>query len=149
MAVEKGYNRAQPAIQGKQSMSSRPEIDLAAPAVSNERVLSTAGRGTALITLVIGYLYTILTSPPELTPVNFLAFTALQGLYCAVFWWFIKNGSDRIIALLLVGLTLLTVATGGLSLTGLEWVSLFYLGTFGVFFRGTPFIGGITVCFLL
>src|SRR5258707_15146278 len=117
MAVEKGYNRAQPAIQGKQSMSSQPEIDLAAPAVSNERVLSTAGRGTALITLVIGYLYTILTSPPELTPVNFLAFTALQALYCAVLWWCIKNFSDRIIALRLVVRTLVTVASGGRSVT--------------------------------
>src|SRR5260221_4678539 len=149
MAIEKGYNRAQRAIQGKQSMSSRPEIDLAAPAVSNERVLSTAGRGTALITLVIGYLYTILTSPPELTPVNFLAFTALQGLYCAVLWWFIKNGSDRIIALLLVVLTLLTVATGGLSLTGLQWDWLLYLVTIVVYFMVLPLRVGIVVGILL
>src|SRR5260370_10008209 len=98
-------------------MSSQPEIDLAAPAVSNERVLATAGRGTALITLVIGYLYTILSSLPELTPVNFLAFTALQGLYFAVIWWFIKHGSDRIIAWLLCVLTLLIVTTGGFRLT--------------------------------
>src|SRR6266404_37252 len=149
MAVEKGYNRAQPAIQGKQSMSSQPEIDLAAPAVSNERVLSTAGRGTALITLVIGYLYTILTSPPELTPVNFLAFTALQGLYCAVLWWCIKNFSDRIIALLLVVLTLLTVATGGLSLTGLQWDWLLYLVTIVVYFMVLPLRVSIVAGILL
>src|SRR5260370_28749955 len=130
-------------------MSSQPEIDLAAPAVSNERVLATAGRGTALITLVIGYLYTILSSLPELTPVNFLAFTALQGLYCAVLWWFIKNGSDRIIALLLVVLTLLTVATGGLSLTGLQWDWLLYLVTIVVYFMVLPLRVGIVVGILL
>ena len=130
-------------------MSSQPEIDLAAPAVSNERVLSTAGRGTALITLVIGYLYTILTSPPELTPVNFLAFTALQGLYCAVLWWCIKNFSDRIIALLLVVLTLLTVATGGLSLTGLQWDWLLYLVTIVVYFMVLPLRVSIVAGILL
>lgn len=149
MAVEKGYNWALPAIQGKISMSSQPEIDLAAPALSNERVLATAGRGSALITLVIGYLYTILTSPPGLTPVNFLAFTALQVLYCAVLWWCIKNFSDRIIALLLVVLTLLTVATGGLSLTGLQWDWLLYLVTIAIYFMVLPLRVGIVAGSLL
>jgi signal transduction histidine kinase len=149
MAEEKGYNRAQPAIQGKISMSSQPEIDLGAPAVSPERVLATAGRSTALITLVVGYLYTILTSPPGLTPVNFLVFTALQVLYCAVLWWFIKNFSDRIIALLLIALTLLTVATGGLSLTGLQLDWLLYLVTISVYFMVLPLRVGIVAGILL
>jgi signal transduction histidine kinase len=116
-------------------MSSQQEIDLAAPFVSVERALSTAGVSITFITLAIGYLLTILTSSSELTLSNFLIFTVLQVLYFAVIWWLIKNDqSDRLIALAAVVLTILTVATGELSFTGLQLDWLLYLVTVSFYF---------------
>jgi signal transduction histidine kinase len=116
-------------------MSSRPGSDFAALSVSLEQALSTAGVGTAFISIAIGYLITVLTTPPELTPVNFLIFTLLQVLYCAVLWWLArKHLSNRLVALAVVVLSLLTVATGWLGLTGLQWDWLLYLVTVSVYF---------------
>jgi len=117
-------------------MSGRQEIDFAALSESLERTISTAGVSTAaFITIAIGYLITVLTTPPELTPVNFLIFTLLQVLYCAVLWWLArKHLSDRLVALAVVVLSLLAVATGWLSLTGLQWDWLLFLVTVSVYF---------------
>src|SRR5258708_12111183 len=111
-------------------MSSRQEIDFAALSESLEQTMSTAGVSTAFITIAIGYLITVLTTPPELTPVNFLTFTLLQVLYYAVLWWLArKHLSDRLVVLAVVVLSLLTVATGWLGLTGFHWDLLLFLLT--------------------
>ncbi|HKF37186.1 MAG TPA: sensor histidine kinase [Ktedonobacteraceae bacterium] len=116
-------------------MSSRQEIDFAALSASLERTITTAGISSAFITIAIGYLITVLTTPPELTPVNFLTFTVLQVLYCAVLWWLArKHLSERLVALAVVLLSLLTLATGWLGLTGLQWDWLLYLVTASVYF---------------
>src|SRR5258708_11144174 len=129
-------------------MSSRQEIDFAALSESLEQTMSTAGVSTAFITIAIGYLITVLTTPPELTPVNFLTFTLLQVLYCAVVWWLArKHLSDRLVALAVVVLSLLTVATGWLGLTGLQWDWLLFLVMISVYFMAfslrTAIIAGV------
>src|SRR5260370_34334970 len=102
-------------------MSSRQEIDFAALSESLERTISTAEGSTAFITIAIGYLITVLTTPPKLTPVNFLIFTLLQGSYCAVLWWLArKHLSYRLVALAVFGLSILAVATVWHRLTGLH-----------------------------
>src|SRR5258708_36956098 len=121
-------------------MSSRQEIDFAALSESLEQTMSTAGVSTAFITIAIGYLITVLTTPPELTPVNFLIFTLLQVLYCAVVWWLArKHLSNRLVVLSVVVLSLLTVATGWLGLTGLQWDWVLYLVAVSVFFGAFAF----------
>src|SRR5258708_1388163 len=131
-------------------MSSRQEIDFAALSVSLEQTMSTAGVSTAFITIAIGYLITVLTTPPKLTPVNFLTFTSLQLLYCAVVWWLArKHLSDRLVALAVVVLSLLTVATGWLGLTGLQWDWLLYLVTVSVYFMAFSLRTGIIAGVLL
>ncbi len=129
-------------------MSSRQEIDFAALSESLEQTMSTAGVSTAFITIAIGYLITVLTTPPELTPVNFLIFTLLQVLYCAVLWWLArKHLSDRLVALAVVVLSILAVATVWLGLTGLQWDWLLYLVTISVYFMAfslrTAIIAGV------
>src|SRR5260370_12134776 len=131
-------------------MSGRQEIDFAALSESLEQTISTAGVSTAFITIAIGYLITVLTTPPELTPVNFLTFTLLQVLYCAVVWWLArKHLSDRLVALAVVVLSLLTVATGWLGLTGLQWDWLLYLVTVSVYFMAFSLRTGIIAGVLL
>ena len=51
-------------------------------------ILSKAGISAAYITLIIGYLFTILTTA-HLTLLNFLVFSALQVCYSALLWWII------------------------------------------------------------
>ena len=116
-------------------MSSQRKINLSPPSARVEGALSTLGISAAFITLIIGYLLTILMTPPELTLLNFLIFTVLQVLYCTVFWWLIKKDfSDRSLALALGVLTLLTVATGGLTFIGLQLDWLLYLVMISVYF---------------
>jgi signal transduction histidine kinase len=116
-------------------MSSQQKADRSLVSLSIERILSTAAASAAYLTIVIGYLLIILTTPPHLTPVNFIIFTVLQLIYCAILWWIIKydiTGHLRIIALVM--LTLLTVITGFLSFSGLQWDWLLYLVTVAVYF---------------
>jgi signal transduction histidine kinase len=116
-------------------MSSQQKTDGALASMTVERILSTAGTSAAFITLIIGYLLTILTTPPHLTLVNFMVFTVLQVIYCAVFWWLIKNElSENLRIFAIVMLTILTVATGLLSFVGLQWDWLLYLVTIAVYF---------------
>src|SRR5712692_7264392 len=129
-------------------MSGRQEIDFAALSESLEQTIPTAEVSTAFITIAIGYLITVLTTPPKLTPVNFLIFTLLQVLYCAVLWWLArKHLSDRLVALAVVVLSILAVATVWLSLTGLQWDWLLYLVTISVYFMAfslrTAIIAGV------
>src|SRR5258708_37116336 len=101
-------------------MSGRQEIDFAALSESLEQTIPTAEVSTAFITIAIGYLITVLTTPPKLTPVNFLIFTLLRVLYCPVPWWLArKHLSYRLVALAVVGVSILAVGTVWLQLTGL------------------------------
>ena len=103
-------------------MSSQRKADRALTSMTIEGTLYTAGTSAAFITLIIGYLLTILTSPPHLTIVNFMVFTVLQVIYCAVLWWLIKNElSENLLIFAIVMLTILTVVTGLLSFIGLQW----------------------------
>src|SRR5258708_14377008 len=121
-------------------MSGRQEIDFAALSESLERTISTAGVSTAFITIAIGYLITVLTTPPELTPVNFLIFTLLQVLYCAVLWWLArKHLSDRLVALAVVLLSLLSVATVWLGLPGFQWDCLLHPWPIPFYFTASSF----------
>jgi hypothetical protein len=93
------------------------------------------------ITLVIGYLVTILTTA-HLTPLSFLVFTALQVCYCVLLWWLIRNvwrdsPAWRIVPVvaLLIGITAIV---GLLPLMGLEWDWLIFLVTISVFFSILP-----------
>ncbi len=116
-------------------MFSQRKINLSPPSARVEGALSTLGISTAFITLIIGYLLTILTTPPELTLLNFLIFTVLQVLYSAVIWWLVKKDFfDRFLALALSVLTILTVATGGLTFIGLQLDWLLYLVMISVYF---------------
>ena len=116
-------------------MSSQQKADRLLISLSIERVWSTAGRSAAYITILVGYLLTILTTPPHLTLLNFVVFTVLQVIYCAVLWWLIKNElSENLRIFAIVMLTILTVATGLLSYSGLQWDWLLYLVTISIYF---------------
>ena len=116
-------------------MSSQQKADRLLISLSIERVWSTAGRSAAYITILVGYLLTILTTPPHLTLLNFVVFTVLQVIYCAVLWWLIKNElSENLRIFAIVMLTILTVATGLLSFIGLQWDWLLYLVTISIYF---------------
>ena len=116
-------------------MSSQQKADRLLISLSIERVWSTAGRSAAYITILVGYLLTILTTPPHLTLLNFVVFTVLQVIYCAVLWWLIKYDlSYKLRILVIVMLTILTVATGLLSYSGLQWDWLLYLVTISIYF---------------
>ena len=135
-------------------MSNQQKADRSLISLPIERVWSTAGASAAYITILIGYLLTILTTPPHLTLLNFITFTVLQLIYCAILWWFIKNDLTkhlRIIATLM--LTLLTVVTGLLSFSGLQWDWLLYLVTIAVYFTALSLrmaiISGVLLYLLL
>src|SRR5713101_74138 len=143
-------------MQRKIAMSSQRKADRALTSMTIEGTLYTAGRSTAFITLIIGYLLTILTSPPHLTIVNFMVFTVLQVIYCAVLWWLIKNElseNPRKFAIVMVMLTILTVATGLLSFIGLQWDWLLYLVMISIYFMALSLrvavISGILLYLLL
>ena len=135
-------------------MSNQQKADRSLISLPIEKVWSTAGASAAYITILIGYLLTILTTPPHLTLLNFITFTVLQLIYCAILWWFIKNDLTkhlRIIATLM--LTLLTVVTGLLSFSGLQWDWLLYLVTIAVYFTALSLrmaiISGVLLYLLL
>lgn len=99
------------------------------------------GTWLGYITLVIGYLVTILTTT-HLTPLSFLVFTALQVCYCVPLWWLIRNvwrdsPGWRIVPVvaLLIGITEIV---GLLPLMGLSWDWLIFLVTISVFFSILP-----------
>ena len=134
-------------------MSSQRKADRALTSMTIEGTLYTAGTSAAFITLIIGYLLTILTSP-HLTIVNFMVFTVLQVIYCAVLWWLIKNElSENLLIFAIVMLTILTVATGLLSFIGLQWDWLLYLVMISIYFMALSLrvavISGILLYLLL
>ncbi len=91
---------------------------------------------SAYVTLVIGYLLGVLLAN-HLTLVAFLAFTAVQLLYSVVFGLIMQDCLlDRRFALPLYALifSILTIASGLLSLLGIYWDWLLYLVTAALYF---------------
>lgn len=135
-------------------MSSQQRTDRALASMTSEKIWSTAGASSAFITILIGYVLTIVTTPPYLTLMNFIAFTALQLIYCAILWWLMKNdlsGNLRIIAIVM--LTVLTVANGLLTFASLQLDWLLYLVTIAVYFLAlslrVAIIAGVLLYLLL
>src|SRR5437764_13975026 len=100
-------------------MSSQPAIE--EREASN---LSKAGISAAYITLILGYLFTILTTTRS-TLLNFLVSTVLQVCYSALLWWMIGKAWKRPkrwqLVLAMGLLVLLTEAVGSLRVFGLKW----------------------------
>src|SRR5579864_5786440 len=113
-------------------MSSRPETTK-----RDEYILSTAATGMAYATLIIGYLFTILSST-HLTPFNFLVFTALQAGYFLLLRWIFEIAWDEPkrwqTALGIALLVLITQGVSLLSFTGLQWDWLLFLVTIALIF---------------
>ena len=113
-------------------MSSRPTTE-----EREEFYLSIAGASVIYITLIIGYLFTILTAT-RLTLLNFLMFTALQVCYCALLWWMIrvvgKSPKKWPLPLAIGLLIVITGAVGLLPATGLQWDWLLFLATLSLLF---------------
>ena len=103
--------------------------------------LSLAGTSVLSLTLIIGYLLTILTAT-RLTLLNFLVFTALQVCYCALLWWMIrvvgKSPKKWPLPLALGLLIVITGAVGLLPATGLQWDWLLFLVTLSLLFTFLP-----------
>lgn len=103
--------------------------------------LSIAGTSVIYITLIIGYLLTILTAT-RLTMLNFLLFTALQICYCALLWWMIrvvgKSPKKWPLPLAIGLLIVITGAVGLLPTTGLQWDWLLFLVTLSLLFTFLP-----------
>jgi len=135
-------------------MSTQQRTDRALASMTSEKVLSTTAASAAYITILIGYLLTIVTTPPHLTLLNFIAFTVLQLIYSAILWWLFKNDlSENHRIIVIVMLTVLTVATGLLSFIGLQWDWLLYLVTIAVYFTSlslrVAIISGVLLYLLL
>ncbi len=99
------------------------------------------GTWLGYITLIIGYLVTILTTR-HLTLLSFLVFTALQVCYTVLLWWMIANvwrdsSAWRIApaVLLLIGITEIV---GLLPLMGIALDWLLFLVTIVIFFSILP-----------
>ena len=103
--------------------------------------LSLAGTSVLSITLIIGYLLTLLTAT-RLTLLNFLLFTALQVGYGALLWWMIRvvgKSPKKWPLPLAIGLLLvITGAVGLLPATGLQWDWLLFLVTLYLLFTILP-----------
>src|SRR2546421_13053960 len=117
-------------------MSSQPTIE--------EREiynLPKVGGGVAYITLIIGYLLTILTTT-HLTLLNFLVFTTLQVCYCALLWWMIRTvweSAKRWPLVLAMGLLIvITEVVGLLPVIGLQWDWLLFIVTLSLSFLFPP-----------
>ncbi|HXZ03179.1 MAG TPA: sensor histidine kinase [Ktedonobacteraceae bacterium] len=135
-------------------MSTRRNTDHALASMTSEQLWSTTGASAAYISIIIGYLLTIVTSPPHLTLWNFLAFTFLQFVYCALLWLLISRDLSNNLRFIIISvLTLLTVANGLLSFTGLQWDWLLYIVTISIYFTalslGKAIILGVLLYLLL
>jgi signal transduction histidine kinase len=103
--------------------------------------LSLAGTSVLSVTLIIGYLLTILTTT-RLTLLNFLLFTALQVGYGALLWWMIrvvgKSPKQWPLPLAIGLLLVITGAVGLLPAIGLQWDWLLFLVTLSLLFTFLP-----------
>jgi signal transduction histidine kinase len=99
------------------------------------------GTWLGYITLIIGYLVTILTTT-HLRLLSFVVFTVLQVCYCALMWWLVRNvwrdSPAWRIAPPAVLLVVITGIVGLLPLIGLSWDWLLFLVTTSVFISILP-----------
>src|SRR5579884_536390 len=114
--------------------------------------LSKVGGSVAYITLVIGYLLTILTTT-HLTLLNFLVFTVLQVCYCGVLVWLLwgvgKMQEKWALPVALGLLVVITGAVGVLPIIGLQWDWLLFLVTLSMLVMFLPLRLGIGAGILL
>ncbi len=101
-----------------------------------EYTIHRLAAGLGYITLIIGYLLSILMTP-HLTLLSFSLFTLLHLCYCVLLWWLRNARSWRFVlaVILLVGIT---ETVGLLPLMGLYWDWLLFPVTLSVFFSAVP-----------
>jgi signal transduction histidine kinase len=120
----------------------------------NARYLYRIASSIAYITLVLGYLLSILQAS-SLNVANFVSFTALQIAYAVLLWLLVKSGaaprpiSQQRAILYLLGLSLLTIGSGLFGAIGLNFDWLLYLVTLSLFFVVLPLRSAIIGCVLL
>src|SRR2546421_6992713 len=111
--------------------------DLPSTEEREAHIVDRLGPGLGYFTVIIGYLFTILTTT-HLTLLNFLAFTVLQVCYSMLLWWMIRSvwqsSSVWRIVLAVVLLMGLTAIVGLMPLVGLQWDWLLFLVTLAIFF---------------
>jgi signal transduction histidine kinase len=112
-------------------------------------LISRAAEIAIAISLFLGYLVGVL-SAWHLTPLNFLAFTAVNVLYGSVFWWGLAGASAKNWQRFLwtFVLTILTCASGLLALNGLWFNWLLYFVTVAIYFTYLP-LRSATLAFVL
>ncbi|HLW03298.1 MAG TPA: sensor histidine kinase [Ktedonobacterales bacterium] len=118
-------------------MSSKPAATSAFRIAMAERLLFGAG----YTTLVLGYLLGILLAK-HLTLLTFLAFTCVQLLYVAGLVMLTRSAPATrhfVLPLYALAFTLLSMASGILSGTGIYWDWLLYLITVAIYFQLLPF----------
>ncbi len=111
-------------------MSEQAPNTLAHRSIAASRLTDTIARNILYLTIVCGYLLSIIASS-HLTILNFLLFTILICCYSVIVWLLLKTQtpSRRQIALSLGSLTALTILSGLLSMNGLYWNWLIYIIT--------------------
>ena len=121
-------------------MSSSSKSEIATDSErDNSHFLYLVASSAAYITLVIGYLLSILQAS-QLTVLNFVSFTAFQIVYVALLWSLVRSGisskpmSDWLAALHLIGLSILTIICGLFGAIGLNFDWLLYLITLSLCF---------------
>ncbi len=131
-------------------MTSQVRVEQADRAPWTKQLTYRATENAAYITLVIGYLITVLTAT-HLTVVNVLTFTGIQILYAAVFWWMTtrSNASSWQVLLGAGILLLLAFASGMLATTGLYFDWLLYFVTVGIYFSLLSLRSAIIVSIIL
>lgn len=135
------------------SSSSKAEIATVSKR-DNAHFLYNVASSAAYITLVIGYLLSILQARP-LTVLNFVGFTAFQIVYVALLWSLVKSGissrpmSHWLAALHLIGLSILTIICGLFAAVGLSFDWLLYLVTLSLYFIVLSLRTAIIACILL
>jgi signal transduction histidine kinase len=99
------------------------------------------GPGLGYFTVIIGYLFTIVTTA-HLTLPAFLVFTLLQVCYSLLLWWMIRsvwqNSRAWRIVLAVMLLMGITEIVGLMPLMGLSWDWLLFLVTTTIFFSLLP-----------
>jgi len=131
-------------------VTSQVRVEQADRAPWTKQLTYRATENAAYITLVIGYLITVLTAT-HLTVVNVLTFTGIQILYAAVFWWMTtrSNASSWQVLLGAGILLLLAFASGMLATTGLYFDWLLYFVTVGIYFSLLSLRSAIIVSIIL
>lgn len=129
-------------------MLSQSEITSASDE-KNGRVLTAAAQSAGYITLIVGYLLTILTTS-HLKLGVFLLFTLLHVGYCALLWWLMHKPLQGWQLVASIGLfVLITESVGLLPLLGIEWDWLLFLVTLAYFFMLLPLRAAIVLGILL